>query len=142
MNRSEGLVPDLSLVFYATGFIHEQLAILQMIDLVRLLCNDGPAVSNNRGHFVSGRVNHHVSAHQGLRLCAGTQISPEFRLEVKLFDPTVGSFLLDDVVHGSYLDPCSSNAFDASLQTTEFPLFRHQHLSNESVIFSQDRFPF
>ena len=142
MNRSEGQVPDLSLVFCATGFIHEQLAILQMIDLVRLLCNDGPAVSNNRGHFVSGRVNHHVSAHQGLRLCAGTQVSPEFRLEVELLDPTVGSFLLDDVVHGYCLAPCSSNALDALVQTTEFPLFRHQNLSNESVILSQDRFPF
>ena len=99
-------------------------------------------MTNDRGHFVSGRVNHHVSAHQRLRLCAGTQVSPEFRLEVELLDPTVGSFLLDDVVHGYCLDPCSSNAFDASAQSTEFPLFRHQHLSNESVIFSQDRFPF
>ena len=99
-------------------------------------------MTNDRGHFISGRVNHHVGAHQRLRLCAGTQVSPEFRLEVKLLDPTVGSFLLDDVVHGYCLDPCSSNAFDASAQCTEFLLFRHQHLSNESVIFSQDRFPF
>ena len=99
-------------------------------------------MTNDRGHFISGRVNHHVSAHQRLRLCAGTQVSPEFRLEVKLFDPTVGSFLLDDVVHGSYLDPCYSNAFDASFRTTEFLLLRHQNLSNETVIFSQDRLPF
>ena len=99
-------------------------------------------MTNDRGHFVSGRVNHHVSAHQRLRLCAGTQVSPEFRLEVELLDPTVGSFLLDDVVHGYCLDPCSSNAFDVSVQTTEFPLFGNQHLSNESVVFSQDRFPF
>jgi hypothetical protein len=99
-------------------------------------------VTNDRGHFVSGRVNHHVSAHQRLRLCAGTQVSPEFRLEVELLDPTVGSFLLDDVVHGYCLDPCSSNAVNVSVQITEFPLFRHQDLSNESVIFSQDRFPF
>ena len=99
-------------------------------------------MTNDRGHLVGGRVNHHVSAHQRFRLCAGTQVGPEFSLEVELLDPTVGSFLLDDVVHGSYLDPCFSNAFDASLQTTEFPLFRLQHLSNESVIFSQDRFPF
>ena len=99
-------------------------------------------MTNDRGHFVSGRVNHHVSAHQRLRLCAGTQVSPEFRLEVKLLDPTVGSFLLDDVVHGYCMDPCSSCALDAPAQTTDFPLFRHQHLSNESVIFSQDRFPF
>ena len=99
-------------------------------------------MSNDRGDFVSGRVNHHVGTHQRFRLCAGTQVSLEFCLEVELLDPTVGSFLLDDVVHGSYLDPCSSNAFDAALQTTEFPLFRPQHLSNESVIFSQDRFPF
>ena len=115
---------------------------MQRIDLIRFLCNEGPAVTNDRGHFVSGRVNHHVSAHQRLRLCASTQISSEFSLEVELLDPTVGSFLLDDVVHDYYLDPCSSNAFAASLQTTEFPLFRHQHLSNESVIFSQNRFPF
>ena len=115
---------------------------MQRIDLVRLLCNEGPAVTNDRRHFVSSRVNHHVSAHQRLRLCASTQISSEFSLEVELLDPTVGSFLLDDVVHGYYLDPCSSNAIGASVQTTEFPLFRHQHLSNESVIFSQDRFPF
>ena len=99
-------------------------------------------MTNDRGHFISGRVNHHVGAHQRLRLRAGTQVGPEFRLEVELFDPTVGSFLLDDVVHGYCLDPCYSNAFDASAQSTEFPLFRHQHLSNESVIFSQDRFPF
>ena len=99
-------------------------------------------MTNDRGHFVSGRVNHHVGAHQRLRLCAGTQVSPEFRLEVELLDPTVGSFLLDDVVHGYFLDPCSSNALDASVQIKEFPLFWHQHLSNESVIFSQDRFPF
>ena len=99
-------------------------------------------MSNDRGDFISGRVNHHVGTHQRFRLCAGTQVSPEFCLEVELLDPTVGSFLLDDVVHGYYLDPFSSNAFDASAQTTEFPLFGHQHLSNESVIFSQDRFPF
>ena len=99
-------------------------------------------MTNDRGHFASGRVNHHVSAHQRLRLCAGTQVSPEFRLEVELLDPTVGSFLLDDVVHSYCLDPCSSNAVDVSVQITEFPLFRHQDLSNESVIFSQDRFPF
>ena len=98
-------------------------------------------MTNDRGHFVSGRVNHHVSAHQGLRLCAGTQVSLEFRLEVELLDPTVGSFLLDDVVHGYCLDPYSSCALDAPAQITDFPLFRHQHLSNESVIFSQDRFP-
>ena len=99
-------------------------------------------MTNDRGHFVSGRVNHHVSAHQRLRLCAGTQVSPEFRLEVELLDPTVGSFLLDDVVHGYCLDPCSSNAFDGSGQTKEFLLFKHQHLSNESVTFSQDRSSF
>ena len=99
-------------------------------------------MTNKRGHSVSSRVNHHVSADQRLRLCAGTQVSPEFRLEVELLDPTVGSFLLDDVVHGYCLDPCSSNALDASAQTKEFSLFRHQHLSNESVIFSQNRFPF
>ena len=99
-------------------------------------------MTNNRCHFVSGLVNHHVSAHQRLRLCAGTQVSLEFCLEVELLDPTVGSFLLDDVVHGYCLDPCSSNAFDALAQTTEFPLMEHQRLSNESVILSQDRFPF
>ena len=99
-------------------------------------------MTNDRGHFVSGRVNHHVCAHQRLRLRAGTQVGPEFRLEVELFDPTVGSFLLDDVVHGYCLDPCSSNAFDASVQTKEFLLFKHQYLSNESVTFSQDRSPF
>ena len=99
-------------------------------------------MSNDRGDFISGRVNHHVSAHQRLRLCAGTQVSLEFCLEVELLDPTVGSFLLDDVVHGYYLDPFSSNAFDLSVPPTEFLLFGHQYLSNESVIFSQDRFPF
>ena len=137
-----GLVLELSLEFCATGCVNDPLAVMRRIDLVRLLCDKGPAVTNNRGHFVCGCVNHHVGTHQRLRLCASTQISSEFSLEVELLDPTVGSFLLDDVVHGSYLDPCSSNAFDASLQTTEFPLFRPQHLSNESVIFSQDRFPF
>ena len=99
-------------------------------------------MTNDRGHLVGGCVNHHVSAHQRFRLCAGTQVGPEFSLEVELLDPTVGSFLLDDVVHGYCLDPCSSSALDASVETTEFPLFRHQHLSNESVIFSMDRFPF
>ena len=115
---------------------------MQRIDLVRLLCDEGAAVTNDRGHFVSGCVNHHVGTHQRLRLCAGTQISLEFSLEIELFDPTVGSFLLDDVVHGSYLDPFYSNAFDALLRTTEFLLLRHQNLSNETVIFSQDRLPF
>ena len=99
-------------------------------------------MSNDRGDFISGRVNHHVGTHQRFRLCAGTQVSLEFCLEVELLDPTVGSFLLNDVVHSYCLVPCSSNAFDAPAQTTEFPLFGHQHLSNESVIFSQDRFPF
>ena len=99
-------------------------------------------MSNDRGDFISGRVNHHVGTHQRFRLCAGTQVSLEFRLEVELFDPTVGSFLLDDVVHGYCLDPCSSNAFEASVQTKEFLLFKHQYLSNESVTFSQDRSPF
>ncbi len=99
-------------------------------------------MTNDRGHFISSRINHHVSAHQRLRLCTGTQVSSEFRLEVELLDPTIESFLLDYVVHGYCLDPCSSNAFDSLAQTTEFPLFRHQPLSNESVIFSQDRFPF
>ena len=115
---------------------------MQRIDLVRLLCDEGAAVTNDRGHFVSGCVNHHVGTHQRLRLCAGTQISLEFSLEIELFDPTVGSFLFDDVVHGSYLDPFYSNAFDASFRTTEFLLLRHQNLSNETVIFSQDRLPF
>ena len=55
-------------------------------------------MTNDRGHFISGRINHHVSAHQRLRLCTSTQVSPEFRLEVELLDPTIGSFLLDDVV--------------------------------------------
>ena len=64
-------------------------------------------MTNDHDYFISGRVNHHVSAHQRLRLCAGTQVSPEFRMEVELLDPTVGSFLLDDVVHGCCLDPCS-----------------------------------
>ena len=99
-------------------------------------------MTNNRGHFISVCVDHHVRGHQSLRLGEGAEISPEFRLEVELFDPTVGSFLLDDVEHGYCLDPCSSCALDAPAQTTDFPLFRHQHLSNESVIFSQDRFPF
>ncbi len=99
-------------------------------------------MSNDRGDFISGRVNHHVGTHQRFRLCAGTQVSLEFCLEVELLDPTVGSFLLDDVVHGYCLDPCSSNAFDASVQTKEFLLFKHQYLSNESVTFSQDRSPF
>ena len=103
--RSEGLVPELSLEFCATGCVDEQLAVTPSVDLVRLLCDQGPAVTNNRGHFVCGCVNHHVGTHQRLGLCAGTQVSPEFRLEVELLDPTVGSFLLDDVVHSYYLDP-------------------------------------
>ena len=115
---------------------------MRRIDLVRLLCDEGPAVTNDRGHLVGGRVNHHVSAHQRFRLCAGTQVGPEFSLEVELLDPTVGSFLLNDVVHGYCLVPCSSNDFDVPAQITEFPLYWHQHLSNESVIFSQDRFSF
>ena len=115
---------------------------MQRIDLVRLLCNEGPAVTNDRRHFVSSRVNHHVSAHQRLRLCASTQISSEFSLEVELLDPTVGSFLFDDVVHGYYLDPCSSNAFDASLQSTEFPLFGSSTYPTSRSSSARIAFPF
>ena len=63
-------------------------------------CNEGFAVANNRGHFISVCVDHHVRCHQSLRLGEGTEISPEFRLEIKLLDSTVGSLLLNDVVHG------------------------------------------
>ena len=83
----------MTLEFCATECVNEQLEVMRRIDLVRLLCDEGPAVPNNRGHFVGGCVNHHVGTHQRLRLCASTQISSEFRFEVELFDPMVGSFL-------------------------------------------------
>ena len=78
-------------------------------------------MANDRGHFVSGVIHHHVRTH----LCLGPGASRNVRFELcfkrQLLDPTIGSFLLKDAVQKSLgLDPFGSNNHTDEVQSFRF----------------------
>ena len=71
-------------------------------------------MANDRGHFVSGVIHHHVRTHLCLGLGAGTDVSSELCFERHLLNPTIGSFLLEDAIQKSLgLDPIGSNGYSS-----------------------------
>ena len=71
-------------------------------------------MANDRGHFVSGVIHHHVSTHLCLGLGAGTDVRLELCFEGHLLNPTIGSFLLEDAIQKSLgLDPIGSNGYSS-----------------------------
>ena len=69
-------------------------------------------MANDRGHFVSGVIHHHVRTHLCLGLGAGTDVRLELCFERHLLNPTIGSFLLEDAIQKSLgLDPIGSNGY-------------------------------
>ena len=69
-------------------------------------------MANDRCHFVSGVIHHHVSTHLCLGLSAGTDVRLELCFERHLLNPTIGSFLLEDAIQKSLgLDPIGSNGY-------------------------------
>ena len=77
-------------------------------------------MANDRGDFVSGVINDHVSTHLCLGPGAGRDVRLELCFERHLLNPTIRSFLLEDAVQKSLgLDPFGSNG-----HTTEILNFR------------------
>ena len=89
-------------------------------------------MANDRGHFVSGVIHHHVRTHLCLGLGAGTDVRFELCFEGHLLNPTIGSFLLEDAVQMSLsLDPFGSNG-----ENPEIPSFRFD------TVHSRTKLPF
>ncbi len=85
-------------------------------------------MANDRGHFVSGVIHHHVRAHLCLGLGASTDVRLELCFERHLFNPTIGSFLLEDAVQMSLgLDPFGSNG-----HSSEIPSFRFHTVNSRT----------
>ena len=71
-------------------------------------------MANDRGHFVSGVIHHHVRTHLCLGLGAGTDVRLELCFERHLLNPTIGSFLLEDAIQKSLgLDSIGSNGYSS-----------------------------
>lgn len=78
-------------------------------------------MTNDRGHFASGVIYHHVRTHLCLGPGAGRDVRLELCFERHLLYPMIGSFLLEDAVQMSLgLDPFGSNGENLEIQSFRF----------------------
>ncbi len=78
-------------------------------------------MANDRGHFVSGVIHHHVRTHLCLGLGAGTDVSSGLCFERHLLNPTIKSFLLEDAIQKSLdIDPIGSNSYSSVTPSFRF----------------------